>query len=92
MKTGLLRVLCPTPNWEDFVQLSFGEIRLYVAQSFQVARRPRAMIDNLVKALPESRRPALLRERDLLDQAIETLKSPREQSARAHLRHDIMIT
>jgi uncharacterized membrane protein len=71
--SGRLRVLFPTPNWEDFVQLACREIRLYGAENFQIARRLRAMIDNLVKTLPESRRSALLEERDLLDRAIEKL-------------------
>jgi uncharacterized membrane protein len=84
-EAGLLRVLFPTPNWEDFVQLSFSEIRLYGAGNFQVARRLRAMIDNLVKALPEGRLPPLLRERDLLDQAIETLYALREDRALARV-------
>ncbi len=71
--SGRLRVLFQTPNWVDFVQLACREIRLYGAENFQIARRLRAMIDNLVKALPESRRPALRQERDLLDRAIEKL-------------------
>ena len=71
--SGRLRVLFPTPNWEDFVQLACREIRFYGAENFQIARRLRAMIDNLVKTLPESRRPALRQERDLLDRAIEKL-------------------
>ena len=64
---GRLRVIFPTPNWGDFVQLAFREIRLYGAENFQIARRLRAMIDNLMKTLPESRRPALRLELDLLD-------------------------
>lgn len=71
--SGRLRLLFPTPNWEDFVQLACREIRLYGAETFQIARRLRAMIDNLVKTLPESRRPALRQECDLLDRAIEKL-------------------
>jgi uncharacterized membrane protein len=53
---GRLRVIFPTPNWDDFVQLAFREIRLYGAENFQIARRLRAMLDNLMKTLPESRR------------------------------------
>ena len=71
--TGQLRVIFPTPNWDDFVQLAFREIRLYGAENFQVARRLRAMVNNLVEILPESRQPALRLELDLLDRAIETL-------------------
>jgi uncharacterized membrane protein len=70
---GRLRVIFPTPNWEDFVQLAFREIRLYGAENFQIARRLRAMVNNLEEILPESRQPALRVELDLLDRAIETL-------------------
>ncbi|HEY8277653.1 MAG TPA: DUF2254 domain-containing protein [Methyloceanibacter sp.] len=70
---GRLRVIFPTPNWDDFVQLAFREIRLYGAGNFQIARRFRAMIDNLVATLPESRRPALRQELELLDRTIEKL-------------------
>jgi hypothetical protein len=45
----------------------------WTLNTFQIARRLRAMIDNLVKTLLESRRPALREERDLLDRAIEKL-------------------
>jgi uncharacterized membrane protein len=68
-----LRVIFPTPNWDDFVQLACREIRLYGAENFQIARRMRAMIDNLMKALPESRLPALRLELELLDRTIEKL-------------------
>ena len=71
--TGRLRLIFRTPNWEDFVQLACREIRLYGAENFQIARRLRAMIDNLVKTLPESRRPALCQELELLDRTIEKL-------------------
>jgi uncharacterized membrane protein len=72
---GELRVLMRTPKWEDFTQLAFREIRFYGAENLQIARRLRAMIDNLVETLPESRMPALVQERDLLDQAIDSLYS-----------------
>ena len=64
-------MIFPTPNWDDFVQLACREIRLYGAENFQIARRLRAMIDNLVKTLPDSRRPALRLELDLFDRTIE---------------------
>lgn len=68
---GRLRLIFPTPGWEDFVHLSFREIRFYGAENFQVARRLRAMIMNLAAILPEARLPALHRELQLLDQALE---------------------
>jgi uncharacterized membrane protein len=70
---GQLRVVFCTPNWEDFVHLACREIRHYGAENFQVARRLRAMIDNLAQTLPEYRRSALHREMELLDSTIERL-------------------
>ena len=71
--SGRVRLIFPTPNWDDFVQLTFSEIRLHGAGELQVARRLRAMIDSLIDVLPERRRPALAQELALLDRAIERL-------------------
>ena len=68
---GQLRVIFHTPNWEDYVHLTFTELRLYGAESIQVARRLRAMIEDLSNILPEHRHPALQRELELLDRTIE---------------------
>ena len=70
---GKLRLIFPTPNWDDFVKLTFSEIRLYGAENFQVARRLRALIVGLLDALPDSRQPALRIELDLLDRALESV-------------------
>ena len=70
---GNLRVVYPTPGWDDFVQLSCREIRVYGAANFQVARRLRSMFENLQTALPEARWPALRKELDLLDEALVRL-------------------
>jgi uncharacterized membrane protein len=70
---GALRLIFRTPAWDDFVQLAISEIRLYGAGNFQVSRRLRAMIENLLESLPENRRPALRRELDLLDRALPKL-------------------
>jgi uncharacterized membrane protein len=78
-----LRLIFPTPNWEDFVQLTFSEIRLYGAENFQVARRLRAMIENLTASLPEARQPALRRELELLDRTLERLHELPEDLALA---------
>jgi uncharacterized membrane protein len=83
--TGRLRVIFPTPNWDDFVQLAFREIRLYGAENFQVARRLRAMVNNLVEILPESHRPALHVEFDLLNRTIEKLYPLQEDLAVARI-------
>jgi len=39
---GKLRLIVPTPKWEDFVSLAVSEIRLFGAGSLQVPRRLRA--------------------------------------------------
>jgi uncharacterized membrane protein len=67
---GRPRVVHRTPNWEDFVQVSCHEIRANGAGQMQVARRLRAMLDNLTATLPPHRHPALNDERQRLDQAI----------------------
>jgi uncharacterized membrane protein len=70
---GRLRAILRTPNWEDFVHLVFCEIRFYGAENMQIARRLRAMNENLVQSLPEHRHAALRQELDLLDRMLEKL-------------------
>jgi uncharacterized membrane protein len=70
-ENGRLRAIVRTPNWEDFVHLSFREIRRCGSDNLQVVRRLRAMIDNLLQALPAHRLPAIALELELLDREIE---------------------
>jgi uncharacterized membrane protein len=70
-KSGQLRVIFRTPNWEDFVHLACTEIRQCGAQNIQIARRLRAMIENLIQTLPKHRHTVLQSELDLLDRDIE---------------------
>ncbi len=60
-RSGALRLVYRTPNWEDFVCLAVTEIRQFGGTSIQVARRLRAMLENLTEVLPLER-TALLRE------------------------------
>jgi uncharacterized membrane protein len=69
-KSGKLRVIFRTPNWEDFVHLAFREIRACGSSNLQIVRRLRAMIENLVQTLPDHRHLALLQELSLLDREI----------------------
>ncbi len=82
-ESGRLRVIFRTPNWEDFVNLAFSEIRRCGANNFQVARRLRAMIENLMRTLPEHRHPALQQQLTLLDQEIDRQYSLPEDLALA---------
>lgn len=78
---GKGRLVLRTPNWDDFVQLACSEIRLYGAGNFQIARRLRAMIEDLIANLPERRRPPLRQELRLLDEAIDRFYlSPEDQA------------
>jgi uncharacterized membrane protein len=75
---GRLRLIFRTPNWDDFVELTFTEIIQYGAASPQVARRLRAMIESSMKSLPEVRLPVLREQQAQLDQTIElAYHSPR---------------
>jgi uncharacterized membrane protein len=58
---GRLRLVYRTPDWEAFVRLAVTEIRHFGGESIQVARRMRAMLENLIETLPKPR-AALLRE------------------------------
>ena len=71
--SGTLRIILRTPDWNDFVNLAFVEIRYYGASNMQIARRLRAMIVNLANTLPAVRHPALRQEFDLLDRMLEKL-------------------
>jgi hypothetical protein len=53
-----LRLVYPTPTWEDFPSLALDEIRFYGANSFQVMRRLRAMLADLDSVVPPERRAA----------------------------------
>jgi uncharacterized membrane protein len=69
---GTLRLVFPTPSWEDFLTLAFDEIRQFGAGSIQVMRRLRAALDGLKGWLPtEDRRQAVRLYLARLDRAIE---------------------
>lgn len=70
---GEPRVIYRTPNWEDYVNVSCQEIRTCGAANVQIARRLRALFDNLLETLPPYRHETLELERGRLDQMIETL-------------------
>ena len=53
------------------MHLAFDEIRLAGATSPQIARRLRAALDDLVDIAPAARRPPLLRQLALLENAVQ---------------------
>jgi uncharacterized membrane protein len=68
---GRVRLVYRTPAWEDFVQLAVTEIRHFGGVSIQIARRLRAMLENLIQTLPEERAPLLRQELSLLRRSAE---------------------
>jgi uncharacterized membrane protein len=82
---GRLRLCFGTPNWIDFVTLAVTEIRHFGASSMQVARRLQAMIEHLLRVLPDARKPALRQELSLLQRAIERNFPDDEDRARAQV-------
>ena len=58
-RDGRLRLVYRTPGWEEFVALAVTEIRHFGASSMQVARRLRAMLEDLIQAVPPGCRPPL---------------------------------
>jgi uncharacterized membrane protein len=80
---GRLRLVYRTPDWEDFVHLAVTEIRHFGRSSIQVARRLRAMLENLTQSLTEERASLLRPELALLHRSIEHSFSEPEDRALA---------
>ena len=53
---GALRLVFPTPTWEDYLTLAFDEIRQYGGSSVQVMRRLRSALMGLADSLTEAAR------------------------------------
>jgi len=70
---GKLRLISHSPNWKDFVDLTFSEIRLNGAGNFQIARRLRAMIETVSQNVPEFRIADLRTQLELLDRTTDRL-------------------
>ena len=70
-EAGRLRVVYRTPNWEDLVGLAVTEIRHYGKDSIQITRRMRAMLESLIRALPQDRAVRLREELDLLHRTVD---------------------
>jgi uncharacterized membrane protein len=82
---GNVRVIIRTPNWGDYVDISCNEIRACGAGSVQIARRMRAMLENLVRTLPAPRHAALREQLDLLDRTLPELYRLPEDLALARI-------
>jgi len=71
-ESGALRLVFPTPTWEDYLTLAFDEIRHFGSSSVQVMRRMRSALIGLAGALPSQERvEAVRRYLKHLDRIIE---------------------
>jgi uncharacterized membrane protein len=82
---GRLRLVYRTPDWQDFVQLAVTEIRQFGGSSIQIARRLRAMLENLIQTLPEERAALLRRELERLHRSAERFFTDPEDRALAEV-------
>ena len=70
-ENGALRLVFPTPTWEDYLTLAFDEIRHFGPSSVQVMRRMRSALVGLADALPSQERvEVVLRYLEHLDRVI----------------------
>ena len=58
-RQGALRLVYPTPDWEDFLELALLEIMYYGAHSIQVMRRLAALLDDLETVVLPARQTAV---------------------------------
>lgn len=80
---GQVRLTVEVPTWEDYVSLGVDEIRQYGAGSVQVARRLRAMLEDLLAVVPEERQGALQEELALLARSVERAFPDAQDRSRA---------
>lgn len=82
-ENGRLRLVYRTPGWEDLVGLAVTEIRHYGKDSIQIARRMRAMLESLIRIVPQERAVRLREELDLLHRTFDRAFPDVEDRTRA---------
>ena len=68
--TGAVRLVYPAPSWEDFLSIGLDEARLFGADSIQIMRRLRALLEDLLEAVPDFRRPAVENQITMLEVSV----------------------
>jgi len=68
---GTVRLVVPVPRWDEIVALACDEIRQYGAPSLQVARRLRAMLDDLLSVVGPDRSEVVQQQIGLLERAVD---------------------
>jgi uncharacterized membrane protein len=70
-RSGTVRLVEPTPTWDDYLTLAFTESRLYGASSPFVADEMRRSLQALRRQAPASRQAAIDHQVDLLEHAVQ---------------------
>ena len=70
-REGNLRLVVPSMSWDGYVTLACDEIRHYGEGSVQVARRMRAMLEDLLEVAPPQRVPPIERQLKLLEALVD---------------------
>lgn len=80
---GTVRVIHSTWSWDDYVHLAFDEIRHWGAESLQIHRQLRHVLEDLIGVVgPDSpRRLALEHQRELLDRRLDDLPDAEQTAA-----------
>jgi uncharacterized membrane protein len=69
--SGIVRVVFPVPSWQDYLDLSFDEIRQFGSTSVQVVRRLRAALVGLADTIvATNRRDVVLQYLDHLNRSV----------------------
>jgi uncharacterized membrane protein len=70
---GVVRLVVPTPDWEELLDLALTEIRWYGAGTPQVTRRLAALLDGLESSVSADRRAAIAGHRILLEEHLASV-------------------
>jgi uncharacterized membrane protein len=77
---GALRLIVPTPRWEDFLMLAFDEIRFYGVSSLQAMRRLRTALFDLARIAPPDKQEVVQRYIAHLEMTIKgVIRDPEDQ-------------
>jgi uncharacterized membrane protein len=79
-RSGRVRLVEPTPTWDDYLTLALTEIRIYGAGSPFVADAMRQTLADLLLRAPAPRRPAIDHQIELLQRAVQHVVPDRATS------------
>ncbi len=66
-RDGAVRFRFPAPSWEDFLSIALDETRMFGEGSVQVSRRLLALLEDLLRVVPDPRRAAVAEQLAILE-------------------------